>query len=93
MEKQNKILLYISCFILAYWFMTKLVNLYDYAVIGAIYELTAIIIVISTFLMPILALIFWIKSKFSTNIKILSPIIISIISILIMIYFPFLYDN
>ncbi len=93
MEKQSKILLYISCFILVYWFLTKLIDLYDYAIIGAIYELTALIFLFATFLMPILALVFWIKSKFSTKIKIISPVIISIISILVMIYFPFLYEN
>lgn len=93
MEKQNPALLYISCVILVYWFLTKLINLYDYAVLGAIYEMTALIFVIATFLIPILTLIFWFKSKFSFKIKIILPVIISLISILVMIYVPFFYET
>lgn len=88
---KNKILLYISLALLCFWLLTKIVNLYDYPVLGAIYELTSLIALLCTFVMPIVVLIFLMRSeRFNKKIYI-APLAISIVTILVIIFVPFFY--
>ena len=88
---KNKILLYISLALLCFWLLTKIVNLYDYPVLSAIYELTSLIAVLSTFVMPIIVLIFLLRSERFNKKKYIAPLAISILTILVMIFVPFFY--
>ena len=88
---KNKILLYISLALLCFWLLTKIVNLYDYPVLSAIYELTSLIAVLSTFVMPIVVLIFLLRSERFNKKNYIAPLAISIFTILVMIFVPFFY--
>lgn len=86
MKNISKILTPISVILLLYWFMTKTINIYDYAVLGAIYELTSLLAVAATFLLPIFSIVVWGKSKFPKEFKYILPIFISIGTIFVMIF-------
>ncbi|WP_121666061.1 hypothetical protein [Mesonia aquimarina] len=86
MKNIPKILTLVSVILLLYWLVTKTINIYDYVVLGAIYELTSLIAVAATFLLPIFSLVIWGKSKFSKGLKYFLPIFISIGTIFVMIF-------
>lgn len=88
---KNKILLNISLALLCFWLLTKIVNLYDYPVLGAIYELTSLIALLCTFVMPIVVLIFLLRSERFNKKNYIAPLAISVLTILVMIFFPFFY--
>ncbi len=88
---KNKILLYISLALLCFWLLTKIINLYDYPVLSAIYELTSLIALLCTFVMPIVVLIFLLQSERFDKKNYIAPLAISILTILVMIFVPFFY--
>ena len=47
-----------------YWFLSLLINVYSYPLIGAIYELLWIGMVIGLFGLPVYSFIYWTKTKF-----------------------------
>jgi len=76
------ILFVASIFVLAYWSIGKAINVYDLAVVGAIYEILWLFMILGLFGLPVVALIFLIKEKFSFRSLNLYTIIISVFSIL-----------
>ncbi|WP_133119476.1 hypothetical protein [Avrilella dinanensis] len=60
---------------------------------GAIYELTSILAVLATFILPIVAIVFWAKGKFAWEKQYILPLIISITTIFVMIFMPFLHTQ
>ena len=92
MEKRNKILLIATIALIVYWTITKLVDIYAlHPVFGAIYEMTSILAVLSAFVLPIIAIVFWGIAKFAMEKQYILPLLISIITVLDMIYVTFLF--
>lgn len=81
----------IAIVLMCFWLTTKLVNVYNYPLFGAIYELSALLFLIATCLMPIVVLVFLIKAPLVSRNKYLVPLLLSIVVVLVMIFFPFLY--
>ena len=87
-----KVLVVLSTILLCYWLVTKVVDLYAlHPVFGAVYELTSLIVLLATFVLPIVTLVFLIKSSVLERKKYILPLVINLITILVMIFFPFLY--
>lgn len=93
MNKNSKILITVSFIILIYWIMTKIIDVYKYPILGAVYEITSLIFLILTFVVCILTIVFWAKNKFSIDKYYILPVIISISSILVLFFLPFFYSN
>ncbi len=97
MQKRNKNLLIAALVLLTYWMTTKVVDVYEmHPTAGAIYELTAILAilaVLATFVLPIVAIVFWIKSKFAWKKQYILPLLVSVITIFVMIFVPFLFEQ
>jgi len=94
MEKRNKNLLIATLVLLTYWMITKVVDVYKvHPMAGAIYELTSILAVLATFILPIVAIVFWAKGKFVWEKQYILPLIISITTIFVMIFMPFLHTQ
>lgn len=55
----------LSLFVAAYWIISLSINVYSYAVVGAIFELSWLPALLLTALVPIAAILFWAKEKFS----------------------------
>ena len=68
-----------------YWFLSLLINVYSYPVVGAVYELLWIGMVIGLFGMPVFSFIYWAKTKFDLKSLYFYSFIISIISVLFMV--------
>ena len=47
------VILTVSCFILLYWNFVQNFDVYKYAVVGALYELSALLVVAATYLLPL----------------------------------------
>ena len=80
----SKVLFILSFFILAYWSIGQSINIYHIAIIGAIYEIMWLFMLLALFGLPIIALIFLIKEKFSFRSLYLYTIIICVFTILLM---------
>lgn len=93
MNKNSKILISVSIVILIYWIMAKIIDVYKYPVLGAVYEITSLIFLILTFVVCVITIVFWVKNKFSLNKYYILPVIISIISILVLFFLHFFYSN
>jgi hypothetical protein len=83
-SRLSKILFVLSIFILAYWSIGRSINVYQYAIVGAIYEIMWLFMLLALFGLPIIALIFLIKEKFSFRSFYLYTIIIDGFTILLM---------
>lgn len=93
MEKRNKILLIATLVLLTYWTITKVIDIYQlHPIAGAIYELTSIMAVLTTFALPIVAIVFWVKGKFAWEKQYILPLLISIITVFVLFFMPFLYS-
>ena len=81
---QKKLIL-VSCTlaITAYWASTLFIkNVYDFALVGAVYEILWLPMLASLVALPVLAFVFWAKERFS--IKSVYPFIILLIIALVL---------
>jgi hypothetical protein len=83
-SRLSKILFVASIFVFAYWSIGRAINVYHLAVVGAIYEILWFFMLIGLFGLPIVALIFLVKEKFSFRSLYLYTIIIGGFDILLM---------
>lgn len=58
-----------SFLILLYWNLAHNIDVYKYAVVGALYEMTALLVVAATYILPLFILIVAFINKFRINIK------------------------
>ncbi|MEW5677090.1 hypothetical protein ABGT15_12320 [Flavobacterium enshiense] len=63
--KQSIIVFVLSLLVLTYWVITSLIDVYQYPVVGAIYELLWFPFLILFFALPITNLVMLVKNKFS----------------------------
>ncbi len=59
-----KIIFAASLFTALFWFTAQLVDVYHFAVTGAIFELLWLPMIMAIFVMPVVALVYWIVDKF-----------------------------
>ena len=85
-SRMSKILFILSIIIFAFWFVGKVIDVYQFAVVGAIFESLWLFMLLGLFLLPILSLIFLIKEKFNFRTLYLYTIIIAATNILLMIF-------
>lgn len=64
-SRLSKILFVLSIIVFTYWGIGQNINVYRFAVVGAIYEILWVFMLIGLYGLPIIALIFLIKEKFS----------------------------
>jgi len=83
-SRLSKILFVLSIFVFAYWRIGHIINVYHFAVVGAIFEILWFFMIIGLFGLPIVALIFLIKEKFSFRSLYIYTIIIGGFNILLM---------
>ena len=87
-----KILITVSIILLFYWFFTKIIDIYAlHPVFGALYELSSLVALIATFVIPIITIVFLIKSESFERRKYVLPLMINVATILVLLFFPFLF--
>ena len=68
-RKTNRSLVVLGASLLipAVWLIPQLINVYDYPVLGAIYESIWLPMILCLFLIPVFSFIFWMKSKYQLS--------------------------
>lgn len=82
-QKATAILL-ISAGVFFYWMMSHSINVYAYPVIGAVYEMTALLVVAATYALPVVILLLAMANKFKINIRYYLGLGILVLTILLM---------
>lgn len=85
--RTGKIFLLLSILVLLFWLLSKIINVYHFAFVGAIFEILWFPVIILTFAIPVVALVFWNKEKFSFRSANLYSLLIAIVAILVMLFF------
>ena len=83
-SRLSKILFVLSLFILAYWSIGQSINVYHFAIVGAMFEILWLFMLMGLFGLPIVALVFLIKEKFSFRSLYLYTIFVGVFNILLM---------
>src|SRR5215203_749917 len=84
-SKKSMVTLAITIVVSLYWFLSLLINVYSYRVVGAVYELLWIGMVIGVFGMPVFSFIYWAKTKFDLRSLYFYSFIISTVSVLFLV--------
>jgi len=79
----GRIVFLLSLFVAAYWIISLSINVYSYAVVGAIFELSWLPALLLSALIPIAAILFWAKEKFSLRSFYLYALLVVLITLLV----------
>lgn len=85
-SKQSKIVLIASLLTLTICFLSQVGNVYYFAVIGAIFEMLWLPLISLIFILPCVSLFFWVTDKFKLKSLYLYSFLISIVTILELIF-------
>ncbi len=76
---RSKLYFLLSMIVFFFWLLSRLINVYHFALVGAIFEILWLPVILLTFILPVLTLISWSKEKF--NLRSLHIITLTIIAI------------
>jgi hypothetical protein len=82
----SKMFFILSLVVLGFWSIGQIIDVYRYAAVGAIFEFLWLFMLLMLFFLPIIALIFLIREKFSFKSLYLYTIIVTVINILLMFF-------
>lgn len=60
----SKLVLTLSLFTAGYWALVMTVDIYHFSVVGAFYEILWLPMIASIFVLPVVALVYWIIERF-----------------------------
>lgn len=80
------ILLLVNFLAVSFWIVSQNVDVYRYAIVGAIFELFWLPIIASLFLMPFVSIFFWYKDKFNKKSKFVYLLLVSLLSIILALF-------
>lgn len=80
----SAIILALSLIVPSFWFLEQIIDVYQVAVIGAIYEILWLPMLISIFALPVISFIYWRKNKFSIRSLYLYSLLISIATLVLL---------
>jgi hypothetical protein len=82
----SKVCFVLSIVVFGFWGTGQIIDVYQHAFVGAIFEMLWLFMLLMLFTMPIIALIFLIKEKFNFRSLYLYTFIIAVTNILLMIF-------
>lgn len=82
----GKILFITSAAVLIYWTLSRTVDIYRFAVVGAIYEILWLFMLLSLIGLPILSILFLVKEGFNVRSLYLYTILLAVASVLVMVF-------
>jgi len=85
-SKAGRIIFILTIFVSGYWWLGKVINVYSYAFVGALFEILWLPVLLLLFVLPILSVIQLIKEKITIRSLYLYAILISVTTILFMIF-------
>ena len=82
----GKVVLALSIFVLVFVGLSRLLNVYQVAFLGAIFEILWLPVILLLFILPILSIIYWIQEKFNPKSIYLYSIVLGIAAVILMVY-------
>ena len=82
----SKIIFTLSIVVFGFWSAGQVIDVYRYPAVGSIFEILWLFMLLMLFILPIIALVFLIKEKFSFKSLYLYTIIVTVLLILLMIF-------
>jgi hypothetical protein len=79
----SKALFILGIFIFAFWLAGKSIDIYHFALVGAIFEFLWLFMLLGLFALPVISLVFLFRGKFSFRSLYLYTFIIAVINILL----------
>ena len=84
-KTKDLLLLALTFLVLLFWFLSNTFDVYEYAIVGAVFEMVSLQMILLLLVIPIISMIFWAKSKWSLKtaypICILLPIAFFVLAI------------
>jgi hypothetical protein len=80
----SKLFFVLSIVIFVFWFLGQRIDVYRFAIVGAIYEILWLFMVLMLFVLPVISLVFVVKEKFNFRSFYLYCFLISAVNILLM---------
>lgn len=77
-KRKDLLLLGFTFLVLLFWLVSNTVNVYKYAIVGAVFEMMWLPMILLLVVIPILSLVFWAKEKWSFKIAYLLSVLIPI---------------
>lgn len=85
-SQKSKIFFGLSIVSFVFWVLGQTINVYRFAIVGAIFEMLWLMMLLVLFVLPIIAFVFLIKEKLNFRSLYLYSIIISVATLLLMIF-------
>ena len=82
----SKIFFLLSVLVFAFWCLGQIINVYRFAVVGAIFEILWLPMLAMLLALPIMSFIFWRKEKFNLRSFYLFTILIVVMTVLLMVF-------
>lgn len=86
-RKQSTIILLLSLATLCFWYVGNSIDVYQYAVVGAFFEILWLPMIVLFFVLPILSLFFWIKEKWALKSLYLYSFLTGILTVLLFFFY------
>jgi hypothetical protein len=85
--EMKKTVLFLSILVSLFWLASRFINIYRFALVGAIFEILWLPMILMVFGLPLISFYYLLKDKFSVNSTYLYAILIMIFTFLIMLFF------
>ena len=79
-SKTSKIIFSLSILASVFWCLSQIINVYSFALLGAIFEILWLPMLAALFFLPIISLVLWVKEKFNVRSLYLYSILIVAVS-------------
>lgn len=83
----SRLILLLSIFAAVFCVLVSFVNVYQYALVGAIYEILWLPVLGILFIVPVIAILFWRKEKFTLTSLYPYSILICVATLVLVIFF------
>lgn len=83
----SKIIFLISIIECLIWILSKSITVYHFSLVGAIFEILWLPVIAMLFILPVMALLYWIKDKFNFRSLNLYSLLILIMTILVTVFY------
>lgn len=85
-SSKSKIILLLSILVFTFWLLTRIINVYRFAVVGAIFESLWLSMLALLFILPILSWVFFWKESFNKRSLYLYSLLIIVATIIIIVF-------
>ena len=86
-DRMRKPVFILSLLVSLFWLIGKAINVYRFAIVGAVFEIIWLPAIALTFILPVISFIFLIKEKFSLRSLYLYSFLIIVVPFLLVVWY------